>query len=72
MENTNISQLVNHIRVMKTPVIVSSSLKDIKLEKNDTDRTYALFRSASKNYKVTILSADGLEKKAKVLYEEMK
>lgn len=72
MENTSINQLVNHIRVMRTPVIVSSSLKDIKLEKTDTDRTYISFRSASGNYKVTILSADGLEKKAKVLYEEMK
>jgi murein L,D-transpeptidase YafK len=72
MENTNISQLVKHLRVMNTPVIVSSSLKDIKLEKNDTDRTYILFKSASENYKVTILAAEGLEKKPKVLYEEMK
>ena len=70
MENTNINQLVNNIRVMKTPVIVSSSLKDIKLDKTDTDKTYISFRSASENYKVTILASDGLEKKAKVLYEE--
>jgi murein L,D-transpeptidase YafK len=72
MENTNINQLVKYIRVMKTPVIVSSSLKDITLEKNDTDKTYLVFNSASEKYKVTVQDIDGLEKNTKVLYEEIK
>jgi len=72
MENTNINLLVNHIRVMKTPVIVISSLKDVKFEKNDTNTTYILFRSASKNYKVTVATGEGLEKNNKVLYEDIK
>ena len=72
MENSNINQLVNNIRVMKTPIVISSSLKDIKLGNNDTDKTFISFRSASERYKVTILAAEGLEKKAKVLYEETK
>jgi murein L,D-transpeptidase YafK len=72
MENTSINQLVKYIRVMKTPIIVSSSLKDITLEKKDTDKTSLVFNSASEKYKVIIQNIDGLEKNTKVLYEEIK
>ncbi len=72
MENININQLVKNIRVMNTPVIISSSLKDIELKSDLPERTTISFRSASENYKVTVLASEGLEKKAKVLYEETK
>ena len=72
MENTNITQLVKLIRIMKTPVVIIASLKDIKLEKNDTDRSFLVFNSGPEKYKVTIDTSAGLEKNAKVLYEGIK
>ena len=72
MENANIDQLVKLIRTMKTPVIISSSFKDIKFDNKVVDKTLAVFSSGSLKYQVTIQNPDGLAKSAKVLYEDIK
>ena len=72
MENTNINQLVKLIRVMQTPIIISSSLKNISFSSTSIDNTLISFSSDSKKYHVTIQNPDGLAKSAKVLYEDIK
>lgn len=72
MENTSMNQLVKLIRIMQTPVIISTSLKDIKFESTTTGNTLISFGSGSQKYKVTIQGSDGLAKSAKVLYEDTK
>lgn len=72
MENTNINQLVKLIRIMKTPIIISSSLKEIKFSPTATESTYLSFSSGSKKYKVVVQDPDGLAKSVKVLYEDIK
>jgi len=72
MENTDINQLVKLIRLMKTPIVICSSLKDIKFSSTVTENTLVSFSSGSEKYRVTIQNSDTLAKSSKVLYEDVK
>jgi len=72
MENININQLVKLIRVMATPIVISSSLKEVNFGTTKVDNTLISFSSGSEKYNVTVQKPEGLAKSSKVLYEDIK